>query len=599
MRELLQGRTELMSSFIDKLLEKKGLTRADIPSTSKTGKVFRRQGVRYTPELERVLALPRRQWGTDPDLVTLLTEEFRRDGGTMVLRPVQAAILAELHDCGGVLASARVSAGKTLCTFLAPKVLGSKRPLLLIPAKLRVKTERDWLRLQEHWVLPTIRIEHYEQLSRADSANLLQNMQPDLIVCDEVHRLKHGKSAVTRRLKRFLAANPGTPFMGLSGTITGRTLHEYWHLLRWSVGDENMPLPAEWAEMAEWADCLDVKGSGTRTAPGALVSFCSEEEAKVLDFGGDVGLQTIRRAYQRRLVETPGVISTGDAQVACSLSITEVRLDLDHLAPHFKVLREEWRTPSGEDFSEPVDLWRHARELVAGFFYRWNPQPPDGWMAVRREWKKFVREALSHSRKLDTELQIVQAIKAGEIADGGLQEKWAATSATFKPNTEAVWIDDVTLKFCANWLKENRGLCWVEHTAFGRKLAQLSGLPYYGRQGLSADGRNVEDEQGSCILSIEANKEGRNLERFSKNLIASCPPNGERLEQLLGRTHRDLQEADEVEVEVILASKELWRGFQRALEDARYTEDTMGVAQKLLFADKTISDGTGTSPLWR
>lgn len=586
-----------MSSFIDKLLEKKGLTRADIPSTSKTGKVFRRQGVRYTPELERVLALPRRQWG-DEELATLLTEEYRRTGGTMSLRPAQAAALAEIHDCRGLLGVMRVGSGKTIVSFLAPKVLGAERPLLLIPAKLRSKTEKDWLYYQQHFVLPTLRIEHYELLGRADHNHLIDNYAPDLIIADECHKLKRTKTSAVRRVARFLKAHPEVPFVGLSGTITGRSLHEFWHLLKWTH-HEGMPLPLDWAELAVWADAIDVSGSGTRTAPGALVAFCTPEEASVMEFGGDVGLQAVRRGFQRRLVETPGVISTGGDQVACSLSITEVRLDLEHLAPHFDQLRKNWETPDGWPFSEAIDCWRHARELVVGMYYKWSPRPEPAWLDARRAWCKFVRECLSHSRSLDSELQVVRAVKAGEIGDGGLLAKWEEVRSTFEQNTVAVWIDDTVLKYCAEWLRNNKGLVWTEHTAFGKQLSKISGFPYYGRGGLSDTGADVENEQGSCIVSIASSSEGRNMQRFAKMLLPSTPPNGARLEQLIGRCHRDGQEADEVEIEMILACKEQFYGFQRALADARYTQDSTGASQKLLMADLAISEGTGTSSLWR
>jgi hypothetical protein len=587
-----------MSSFIDKLLEKKGMTRADIHPNSNVGQIFRQRGVRYTPELERVLALPRRQWG-DEELATLLTEEYRRPGGTMKLRPAQAAALAEIHDCGGLLGAMRVGSGKTLCTFLAPKVLGSKRPLLLIPAKLKIKTERDWLQLQKHWILPEVRVESYELLGRADHHKLLDNYAPDLIIADECHRLKNTKASSTRKLARYLKEHPGVPFMGLSGTITGRSLHEYWHILRWSHR-EKMPLPLDWSDMSEWADALDVKADGvSRTSAGALVAFCTPEEAKVLEYGGDVSIQAVRRAYQRRLVDTPGVISTGGDQVACSLSITEKRLDLNHLSPYFAQLRDTWCTADGWPFSEAVDLWRHAREMVVGMYSKWDPRPPESWLAVRRAWCKFVRDSLSHSRSLDSELQVLRAVKTGELSDGGLLAEWTAVRPTFEPNTVAIWIDDTVLKYCSEWLKTNKGLVWTEHTAFGRRLAKLSGFPYYGRAGLSDDGRNVEDEQGSCILSIAANSEGRNMQRFSKCLIPSCPPNGARLEQLIGRCHRDGQEADEVEIELILACREQYAGFLRALADAKYTQDSTGASQKLLFADITISNGQDGGPLWR
>jgi len=86
---------------------------------------------------------------------------------------------------------------------------------------------------------------------------------------------------------------------------------------------------------------------------------------------------------------------------------------------------------------------------------------------------------------------------------------------------------------------------------------------------------------------------------FCKNLVTSCPPSASIVEQLVGRTHRDGQEADEVVVDILLGCREHHDAFQRALDGARATADTLGHDQKLLLADvlmPNIDDRKG--PLW-
>jgi hypothetical protein len=55
-----------------------------------------------------------------------------------------------------------------LITYLAPTVLGAKRPVLLIPAKLRKhKTPRELISYGRDWRLPqSLRLISYEQISR-------------------------------------------------------------------------------------------------------------------------------------------------------------------------------------------------------------------------------------------------------------------------------------------------------------------------------------------------------------------------------------------------------------------------------------------------
>jgi hypothetical protein len=137
------------------MLAKTGKTMVDFKKGSHMGKVFRQRGVMSTPELARVLNIPRRVWAEDKELDALasaLTDWLKTPKGTMALRPIQAKALEELHDFGGLLAPIRVGGGKTLISMLAPVVLGAERPLLLVPAKLRDKTLREFAELRRHWL---------------------------------------------------------------------------------------------------------------------------------------------------------------------------------------------------------------------------------------------------------------------------------------------------------------------------------------------------------------------------------------------------------------------------------------------------------------
>lgn len=599
-----------MPTIAEKLFAKVGP-----PSpNSKAGLIFRRDGVRDTSELKRIAALPRRRWqdglggrhGTPEEMARLLTAAFKREGGEQEFRPVQAAALSDLHDFG-LFGPMRVGSGKTLVSFAAPAVLGSQRPLLLIPAKLRDKTLREWQKAQQHWVLPPIRIESYEMLGRVQAADYLEQYRPDLIIADEAHRLKNPKAAVTKRVRRWMSEHGHeTRFVPLSGTMTTRSIKEYYHLLRWALGERLMPLPIDWPEMQEWAECLDV-GEDSR-APGALRTLCNGEELSRIESGGEDAISAIREAYARRLTETPGVISTVDKLVSCSLSISQVDLPLDHLAPYFEQLRGG-ETPDGHPWTEKVDEWRHARELTTGFYYVWSPRPPDPWLFARRAWAKFVRETLKHSRLYDSEMQVAQAVAGGKLSsivhdpiDGpkDVYAMWVATRDTFKPNQEPRWVSDTVLNYAAKWL-ETPGICWVEHVAFGERLSEMTGLPYFGGGGVTKDGRNIEDESecGPIIASIAANSDGRNLQRFSRNLVVSCPPNNKTWEQMAGRTHRDGQTADEVTFDVILGCREALEGFWKAVTQAGYVSSSTQQPQKLLYADKTVmEEGSGIGPLW-
>ena len=62
------------------------------------------------------------------------------------------------------------------------------------------------------------------------------------------------------------------------------------------------------------------------------------------------------------------------------------------------------------------------------------------------------------------------------------------------------------------------------------------------------------------------------------------------LEQLIGRTHREGQEADQVTVDVLVGCLEHLTSWDKALEGAAAAVELQGQTQKILIADKIFPD---------
>jgi hypothetical protein len=562
--------------------------------------------VQHTRELARIIQLPRRTW-SEPDTEALARDmslALKRPAGSMTLRPLQALALYELGTKGGAFCPIRVGGGKTLITLLAPVVADSSRPLMLLPAKLVDKTIREQRELAPHWPIAThVRIVSYESLGRANQATLLDMFKPDLIIADEAHKLKNRKAAVTRRVLRYMAANPDCGFLGLSGTITKRSLEDYAHVVSWCLPAQFCPVPQSWTELQEWADALDEKpGLQSPVNPGALLMLCNAEELALAQQGHKT--TAARKAFRRRLVETPGVVASTEGFVGCSLSIEAITTDvLPELDEAFKTLRTQWETPDGQPLSDPMAVWRHARELGQGFYYKWDPRPPEDWLMARKAWAKACRSILEHNRRgLDSELQVVRAVDDGHYPDASdALELWRAVKDNFVPNTVPVWLDDSVIQRAVQWGLQNVGIIWTEHQAMAERLAQVSRLSYYGRQGKDRLGNYIEDHPADqpLIASIQSNGEGRNLQKWNKGLILSPPPNGAQWEQLLARMHRDNQEADEVAYDVMVTCAEHENALEQAMADAHYIEASTGQAQKLLYADRLWVPGQFWTLSWR
>ncbi len=160
---------------------------------------------------------------------------------------------------------------------------------------------------------------------------------------------------------------------------------------------------------------------------------------------------------------------------------------------------------------------------------------------------------------------------------------WAAVKHRTLPPVDTIWIDLFQVHDAIAWANgsDKPSIIWVEHPALGEKIAEMSGIPYYGA------GRDATfAEEPVIVCSIKAQGTGKNLQRYCRNLITTMPANGTTFEQLVGRTHRPGQTADEVEVDWYGHTEEMVSAFDNVLQDAKYQAATMGQAQKAIIADK-------------
>jgi hypothetical protein len=597
---------------------------------AKSWSPFGSQEVPRTREITRIAALPRRVWSDEAaaDLAAMLTRELKTPRGSQALRPVQAVALYEAMEVGGLFGPIRVGGGKTLLSWLLPLVLEAKRPVLLLPAALIEKTWHDRQLLAEHWRLPTnLQLISYESLGLVKSAQMLDYIRPDLIEADELHYLKNKRAGRTRRVMRYMREQPETLFAGFSGTVMKGSIEDFAHMLRWALKGQ-APIPATDDEVSAWADALDEKVNPLgRRQPAALFDLAVGEEnaPKENVFKENVFTADItraRRVFQSRLLQTRGVVASSRTDgVTCSLRIAALEyqpapITEQHIGNMRRGVKDKhgeyvvlpWTTPDGWAFTQALEFRMYLRQLALGFHSVWDPRPPPEWTAARYAWGVFVRETLARSRTLDTELQVANAVDAGKL--GALAKDtlaaWRAVRDTFKIQPLDVWHDDAALTACGEWMAEQTknvdgGIVWCEHVFFARKLATLTGATYYGADGLSDRGESITHVKAgrSIIASVQANATGRNLQMFSTNLITSCPPGASIVEQLIGRTHRDGQEADTVTVDILLGCSEHADAFQRALDGARAAADTLGHDQKLLLADVLMPDiSNRKGPLW-
>lgn len=459
----------------------------------KVSRMFRREGVPDSFELQRIAALPSRAWehgdcngATVDELAEMITHAFKKPKGKITLWPRQARVLQELHDYRGAVALIRVGGGKTIITFLAPTVIEAKRPLLVIPAKLREKTKRDFAELRKHFYGDPPQVISYEQLSREKGAELLEQIKPDLFVFDECHRAKNKNASCVRKVRAWMNAHPNTVVLALSGTITKRSLNDFSHILEWTVGKRRMPVPANARDLDDWSRAVDVLSkfeTRPRLAPGALKALYGEQEQQI---AVKEPLRAARLAVQRRIKETAGIVASEEGQdVDCSLNV-EVRAVEGYGARIEALFAQMARgtLPNGDPITDSnlTARWAKSRELTSGFYYEWDPKPPAEWLEARRGWKTLAAAVLGrHLRGLESEGAISSIVvrmgKEGlqkfgvgkdlaELAEAGWL-RWVKVRDTFKPNTVPRWESDRMVQEIAKWASKHKGLIWISEVALG------------------------------------------------------------------------------------------------------------------------------------
>lgn len=572
--------------------------------------------VPHSKDLERVLALPRR---AIPSLVEqqsaadFLTDALKKPEGPCDcasrgrpcikrLLPVQGWYLLEASRVGGALGHIVVGGGKTGIDILLPMVVRCKRAALLIPPALRAQFAADFHHWSQHFHVPNLvggagpfrtgvpvlEVVSYSELSSKGFAAWFQATKPDCVIADEAQALKDKKAARTLRFIQHFIKAPNTKFFCHSGSLTTRSVEDFAHLSALALRDGS-PVPLDSGQVIAWGAALDPeKVVGGRAPAGALNRLCQDGEP-------------VRQGFRRRLLETPGVISTVDAQLAIPLYIRERKPPPMPLAVKdaLDLVRRTEARPDGQELVEETEVAACLKQVACGFFYRWKfprGEPSaliEEWFSRRKAYFSEVRRLLEHPRTfLDSPGYAMDAAKRALAGYKGPLPVWHSRhfaawqeiQKEVQPVSEAVWVSDWLARDAVEWAKNSPGIIWCLHTAFARRVAELGRLPYFGGGDLASLEIAKETGARSIVASIKAHGTGKNLQAFSRNLVANSPSDGGAWEQLLGRTHRLGQTAESVSVDVYRHTPEVARALEDARGFARYRKEVTGAIDRLELA---------------
>ncbi|TXH15373.1 MAG: hypothetical protein E6R03_07295 [Hyphomicrobiaceae bacterium] len=363
-----------------------------------------------------------------------------------------------------------------------------------------------------------------------------------------------------------------------TGTLVQDSLAEMFNLFSWTL-KERAPIPYEWTEQQLWCAAMDpTEGRRGRSSPEYLIRA----------FGGDVRAEDphaeLRRAFGRRLRTTPGFIVVNKSSCATPVHIRVVPAPRDATIEQGMIeFRVKGKAADGYILGDTLSKASYEEAFGCGYYDRWDPRPPFEWLEKRNAYNEAVADAIKRSPvPIETERQARRLLK-----DSRELREWLEVSTgpdAFVPNPVPVAVSLSVVNWIAEWLKINSpAIVWVDGTWLGETLEVVSGVPYYSKDGKSR-ARRAPQPGESIIASLKSNYRGRNWWRWSRNLVVPALASNKWHEQVIGRTHRQLQK-DPVFVDYLVTSHLSLRAFEKAQDRARGTKDFFELTQKIISTD--------------
>lgn len=589
---------------------------------------------KYVTEAHRIADIPVQSEQSED-----LTSQLKTRTGTSSLRPIQSRALSAIRDNLGGFFPIGVGHGKSLIALLAGTVLDSRCSIILVPASTVGTMEKTLKDFSNQFRMPeNIHILSYSKLSRPEGTAILDKLRAGIpakdvvIVCDEVHRIKRKEASRTKRIVRWFRQNEDARFVGLSGTITSKSIKDFSHVVALSLR-HGSPLPLNQGELGLWAITLDVPNWGTDKDKDRLrrkgVNFNQKSLDALLpikEWANNQGLVStdapetvvgkgswldcytkpgsqnqdttreekvtfMRKAFGLRLRTSPGVVATEETSIGTSLYIREMSPDApEEITEAIRTAIEYEGFPRGENFDSDIAKWRCLRQLSWGYYlvWDWGDRGPDtDWLITRAAWRRVLYQELQYrsDQGYDSPLLVTRKVQRDIATNQKLTQlhhlwmDWDGQRHKPTPPTVATWIHEGLIAETLHDIssrKEAQAI-WCDSKEM-QDMAKRLGYTVYG------SGATIPDHPHTAVLSMAAHGIGKNLVQWSNANVLTWQSDGQAVEQLLGRHHRPGQDADEVYFNVYTHTPVFKKALRDSRTKAKYIENVTGNKQKLLLA---------------
>jgi hypothetical protein len=467
----------------------------------------------------------------------------------------------------------------SLVTLLLATVLEATKPLLIVKKNLVRNLALEHEKWAPYFHIRPYRILTYDALSDPRNALALHNLDIDLLVADEAHLLKHARSARTNRvIKKVVQHLPKVAI--LTGTLTTRDCSDYSHLAEAALRD-NSPIPTfDDTACLAWKRVLGARPDPEDHDWTYVRHLCDAYKRPTTVEGG-------REALQEHLRTTRGFVLTTES--SCRSSLIMERIRTPPLPPHIHAVIKSVVLDQVDPEGQPRTIYEVdtiGRQLLFGFWYKTTTTSPpdlvDKWRRAANTMGAVLRSWLGDggAQGIDSPSLTRQAIREGKLGQFAFQanDEWEAVQHLVEWKREVVWLWPEWVEAQIAWLRKHPepAILWFRHQAIGDEIAKH--FPVYARNA------SPDLKAHKCGMSITAMHQGHNLQSWAHQRVAQPPAEAGVWQQLLGRTHRLGQEADEVFCEVVTHSPRLAKTLDSALDAAEYVEATTGERQRLKLA---------------
>jgi len=480
---------------------------------------------------------------------------------------------------GGVLVL-RVGAGKTLISLILTRLVKDQygyKTLLLLPANLKETVRREYRKWKSKFTIALPEMMSYSYISRNETA--IDEVSPDVIIADECFYLGAMSTRTLRVVKR-LEENPDTWFVGMAGTLG--PFEKYSTVMEMALGDHS-PVPRHGSAHTAWMHLTD-----SRQEVGAY------EWEKIFPLAPQRIMTARRAGYQEALREhlqkSPGIYITKSKDIGTSLRIYyHQNIDLgDEVLRTIEHMESVLEVPGGDTFASDSQRVDACTQAMQGFYYSWDwGTTPEKvklrWLHARRDISiavgAFIEETREKTGRVLSPDQVARMdpehLPYWLVASAS---RWESIKGTASPQRRQNRLQG-GLGAWASTVGKNP-LIWHRHVEVPN-TPQLAKLPTF------EESRQSELSGKRCLIQM-SNAVGKNLQADWNENVLLYLPGADLMEQLMGRTHRRGQVADEVIVHVPYCHPILRKKVHNIKTGAKDAMRSKGERHKILYADEVM-----------